>query len=313
MSFDLRNLKLFTRAAALGAIGRAGEELGLSATNASARIQALEDATQTKLFHRTTRAISLTPDGELFLVHAKRILYEVDEARSVLSKSKGAVSGKLRVTAPVTFAKTHITPFLPEFMARHPKLSINLHLTDQIIDIVEQGYDLAFRIGDLAPSSLVARKIDDNPIRLVAAPQYLERMGIPKKPDDLAQHVCFPLGSQRKWRLRGEGEDIAVVEARAPMAVNVGDAIADWVLGGHGIGMASLWHAGPDLRAGRLKPVLPSYCVVPEMKIWSVRPPGRIAPKRQRIFLEFMQERIRQTNHECYGDLISGLFPRHSG
>ena len=312
MNFNLKTLQLFTRAAELGAIGRAGEDLSISATNASARIRALEEEAGTKLFHRTTRAISLTPDGELFLSHANRILDEVEDAKAALSTKKGKLRGELRLTAPVSFAKSHITPFIPEFLASHPDLSINLHLSDGVVDIVDQGYDLAFRIGNLAPSSLIARKIDDNPVHLVAAPSYLDRMGTPKVPNDLAQHNCFTLGNERKWRLQGETKEVFVVDARSQLRVNVGDAIAEWVLDGHGIGLASLWHAGPDLKAGRLRPVLPNFASVPSLKIWSVRPPGRAKSMRQQLFLEFMQERIRRTNADLYGDLVPEIFPRIS-
>lgn len=309
MSFDLNSLELFVRVATVGAIGKAGQDIGFSATNASARIKTLEQDLQTNLFHRTTRTISLTADGEVFLEHAKRILDAVDAAHSSLTTNNGAVRGTLKVTAPVIFAKTHITPFLPEFMAKHTGLDLDLHLTDSIVDMVGQGYDLAFRIGELAPSSLLARKIDDNPIRLVAAPSYLDRMGIPNSVKDLEQHICLPLGSDRKWRLRGQSSEVSVVKAHSPVRVNLGDAVSDLVLAGVGIGQASLWHAGPDLRAGRLKPVLPDYLVVPERKIWAVRPPGPYLPQRLQVFLSFIQGRIRKSNQEIYGDLMPELFP----
>ncbi|MEO9862834.1 MAG: LysR substrate-binding domain-containing protein [Yoonia sp.] len=313
MPLDLKNLELFVRVAALKGIGRAGEELGLSATNSSLRLQALEEELGAKLLNRTTRSVSLTADGDVFLEHAKRVLDEVEEAKSILSSSEASLTGTLRVTAPATFARTHIVPFLPEFSRRFPELVVDLHLSDGIIDIVEQGFDLAFRIGELAPSTLLARKIDDNPECLVASPAYIERFGMPETPADLSQHNCLPLGRNTTWRLKGRDDKIQAIHATGSIYANLGDAISDLVLAGVGVGHASLWRAGNDLRAGALVPVLPDYRLAPETKIWAVRSPGRNMPKRVQFFLEFMQGQIRETNEQCYGDLLKTLFARKAG
>lgn len=313
MPFDIKNLELFVRVAALKGIGRAGEELGLSATNSSLRLQALEEYLGAKLLNRTTRSVSLTADGDVFLEHAKRVLDEVEEAKSILSSNEASLTGTLRVTAPATFARTHIVPFLPEFSRRCPELVVDLNLSDGIIDIVEQGFDLAFRIGELAPSTLLARKIDDNPECLVASPAYIERHSMPKSPSDLSHHNCLPLGRNTTWRLKDSDDKIHAVHVTGSVHVNLGDAISDLVLAGVGIGHASLWRAGDDLRSGDLVTVLPEYRLVPDTKIWAVRPPGRNMSKRVQFFLEFMQKQIRETNERCYGDLLKTLFPRISG
>lgn len=304
MSFDLRNLELFVRVAALKGIGRAGEELGLSATNASFRLQSLEDQLGSKLLSRTTRSVSLTVDGEIFLEHAKRVLDDVEEAKTALSNNDASLNGTLRVTAPATFARSHVVPFIPEFMECYQNLAVDIHLSDSVIDIVEQGFDLAFRIGELAPSTLLARKIDNNPERLVASPAYLERYGVLKEPNDLKNHLCIPLGRKNTWKLMGPDQKIRSVPVSGRILVNFGDAISDLVLAGMGIGHASMWRAGGDLRSGRLVSVLDDYRLVPENKIWAVRPPGRIMPKRVQVFLEYMQRKIREANAECYGDLL---------
>lgn len=310
MTFDLKNLELFVRAAALKGIGRAGEELGFSATNASLRIQALEDELGSKLLNRTTRSIALTVDGEIFLEHAIRVLEDVEEAKYALSNNDAALNGTLRLTAPASFARSHLIPFVPEFNAIYPDLVIDMHLSDSVVDIVEQGFDLAFRIGELAPSTLLARKIDDNHERLVAAPAYINARGMPQSPADLKHHFCIPLGRRNSWKFRGADNKIQSIQVAGPVHVNFGDAISDLVLAGMGIGWSSLWRSGDDLRAGKLVPVLAEYDLVPDSKIWAVRPPGRIMPKRVHIFLEFMQDRIRQANQECYGDMLKTLFPR---
>jgi len=304
LSFDLKTLELFVRVATLGAIGRAGVEFNLSATSATQRIKALEAELDVKLLNRTTRAVALTPDGEILLEHAKRILDDVADARTVLSHTAKTVSGPLKVTASASFGRSHIVPFVPEFLRLYPGVTLDLNLSDSIVDIVEEGYDLAFRIGRLAPSSLLAHAIDDNPQWLVASPDYLARAGHPQTPQDLADHVCLPMGKIRAWRMRGDDGSEHEVHVSGPVTVNLGDAFGEWVLDGLGIGQAALWHAGPDLQAGRLVRVLPAYSVWPETKIWVVRAPGRLMSARVKAFLDFMQARIQMTNRQRYGTLL---------
>lgn len=298
MSFDLKSLELFVRVAALGAIGRAGNEFHLSPTNASQRIQALEAELDVKLLNRTTRAVSLTPDGEVFLEHAKRILEGVQDARNVLSHTAHSVSGKLRVTTSATFARSFIIPFVPDFLQLYPDVQLDLNLTDSIVDIVDQGYDLAFRIGELAPSSLLAQKIVPDFRQLVASPAYLERAGVPKKPKDLADHACLVLGDINPWKLIDQDDVVHEVRVDGPVTVTLGDAVGEWVRAGVGIGYASLWAAGPDIRAGHLVKVLPDYKSWPESNIWAVRPPGKLMHARVKAFLDFMRDRIIETYKE---------------
>lgn len=304
MSFDLKNLELFVRVAALGAIGRAGAEFNLSATNASQRIKALEGELGVKLLNRTTRAVSLTPDGEILLQHARRILDDVDDARLVLSHKAKTLSGLLRVTASASLARHHIVPFVPEFLQRHPDVTLDLNLTDATLDIVDQGYDLAFRVGELAPSSLLAQKIDDNPQWLVASPAYLARAGVPRTAHDLTRHICLPMGRTRSWAVQAPDGTRHDVPVSGPVTVNLGEAFGEWALAGMGIGRATLWHVGPDLRAGRLVRVLPDHACLPATRIWAVRPPGRLMSARVKAFLGFMQARIVETNKARHGDLL---------
>jgi DNA-binding transcriptional LysR family regulator len=304
MPFDLKTLELFVRVAAVGAIGRAGVEFDLSPTNASQRIKALEEELGVKLLNRTTRAVSLTSDGEVLVENAKRILDELEDMRTVLTQTREAVSGTLRVTASASFGRAHIVPFIPEFLECYPNVSLDLNLSDTVIDIVEQGYDLAFRIGVLAPSSLLAQKIDVNTEWLVASPDYLKKAGYPQTPEDLSEHACLRMGKIQTWHLKGADGIVQDIPINGPVTVNFGDAIGEWVVAGLGIGRASLWHAGPDLMAGRLVRVLSKFDVVPESNIWAVRPPGRMMPARVRAFMSFMQDKIKATNHARYGGLL---------
>ncbi|NHI00258.1 LysR family transcriptional regulator [Oceanimonas sp. MB9] len=302
MSLDLKSLELFVRVASLGAIGRAGAEFNLSPTNATQRIKALEADLGVTLLNRTTRAISLTPDGEILLEHARRILDDVEATRNVLSHTTNTVSGLVRVTVSASFGRSHIVPFVPAFLRRYPEVTLDLHLTDRVVDIVEMGYDLAFRIGALAPSTLLARKIDDNPQLLVASPAYLARAGYPQTPQDLAHHACLFLGENRLWKLSDKNGTVHDVRVSGPVSVNLGNAVGEWLVAGMGIGLTALWHAAPDIKAGRLVPLLTNYRVWPETKIWAVRPPGRLMPARVKAFLDFMQTHIVDTSAErCRG------------
>jgi len=298
MSLDFKSVELFVRVAALEAIGRAGSEFGLSATNASQRIQALEADLDVTLFHRTTRSVTLTPDGEQFLRHAKQIVEEMAQARSALSHRSGRISGRLRVTASATFGRASIVPFVPEFLRLYPDVHLELHLTDAIVDIVDQGFDLAFRIGELAPSSLMAQKIADNHRALVATPEYIARAGMPETPEDLRQHACLSLADQSLWKLADTQNRIHEVKVSGPVTVDLGDAVSAWVLADMGIGNGSLWATGPDIRSGRLVHVMPDYRPWPDIKIWAVRPPGRVMHARVKAFLDFMRDRIVATSRE---------------
>lgn len=304
MDLDLKTLALFVRITSLGAIGRAGEEFGLSSTNASQRIQALEARLGVKLFHRTTRVVTLTHDGQVFLEHAKRILDDVEETWNVFKGEDDKVQGKIRLTVSASYGRIYLVPFIPALLAKYPQLQIEIDFTDKTIDIVEQGYDIAFRMTALDSTSLLARRIADNPMILVASPRYLERAGQPKTPDDLARHTCIPFAKANHWCFKDNLGASHEVTVSGPVTVNWGDAISDLVEADMGIGMASLWYVGPAIKAGRVVPVLPNYKIWPETRIWAVRPPGRLTPVRVKVFLDFIEEVIRKTNIDRYGDLL---------
>lgn len=305
MDLDFKNLNLFVRVASIGAIGRAGDELGLSSTNASQRIQALESELGVKLFYRSTRSVTLTHDGEVFLEHAKRILDDIEETRNVFRSDANKIEGKIRLTVSASYGRLYIVPFLPELLRLYPDLRIEIDFTDKLTDIVEQGYDVAFRVGELQSTSLVARRISDNPAFLVAAPAYVEQFGQPTSPQDLANHTCIPFSRMNDWQFTDTKGKLHQVTVSGPVNVNWGDAVADLVEAGVGIGVGSLWHAGPSIKAGRLVRLLPDYQVWPETRIWAVRPPGKITPARVKIFLDYIETCIRTTNKQRYGDLLN--------
>lgn len=304
MNLDLRSLALFVRVTEIGAIGRAGLEFDLSSTNASQRIQTLEAELGVKLLHRSTRVVTPTYDGLVFLEHAKRILDDVEETRNIFMGENNTVQGQIRLTVPASYGRLYIIPFLPELLRLYPKLRIEVDFTDKNVDIVEQGYDVAFRMGELESNSLLARRISDNPMVLVASPEYLNRAGEPKKPEDLTKHTCIPFDKMKHWQFKDQQGEIHEVTVSGPIKLNLGDAIDDLVQADVGIGLGSLWHVGPALRDGKLKQILPDYKVYPKTKIWAVRPPGRLMPVRVKVFLDYIEKCIQQTNQQRYGDLL---------
>ncbi|MEM9101067.1 MAG: LysR family transcriptional regulator [Pseudomonadota bacterium] len=302
MNLDTKNLALFVRVAALEAIGRAGEEFGLSSTNASQRIQSLEAELGVKLFYRTTRSVTLTHDGKVFLEHAKCILEDIEEVKNVFKGDDKCMQGLIRITVPSSFGRLYVLPFIENFLRLYPQIELELDFNDNRVDIVEQGYDLAFRIGALPSSSLVARRIDDNPVMLVASPHYIEHYGMPATPEALKEHVCIPFGKLAHWQFRDSQQQLHQVVVSGPISVNWGDAINDLIESGMGVGLANLWRVGPSLKAGRIVPVLTKFQVWPETKIWAIHPACRTVPARVNVFLDYAVERIRRINQERYGE-----------
>lgn len=292
LDFDLGTLRLFVRIAAIGAIARAGQELGYSSTTSSRRIQALESQLGCTLFNRTTRFVALSADGERFLAHAKEILQAADNAVNDLQEEGVVLDGELRVTASASFGRRYIAPHIAEFLSSHPKLSINLELSDSVFDIVQHGFDLALRIGTLEPSSLMARKISDNPRNLVASPAYLAQHGAPQRPKDLLHHNCVSLNEDRNWTLRDKMGVCSQIKTHGNFTTSYGEAITEAILSGTGIALKSRWDVLEHVEDGSLVVVLPDYSIEPEWSIWAVRPPGRMVASRVRLFTEFIEKKI---------------------
>ncbi len=290
---DLKSLELFVRAAKLGAIGKAGAEFGLSPTAATQRIQALEASVGTQLLHRSTRSVSLSSDGETFFAHAERILENLEDALSDIQANPRTVQGKLRLAGPASFGRKYIAPHIGEFLERNPNVSIQLHLSDGAFDIVENGYDLAIRLGTLPPSSLKARKLADSPRILVAAPSYLERAGTPASVGDLCHHQCIIRDEMRTWTLRTPTGTIAEAKVNGRFSSNLAEAVTEAALSGAGIARKCTWEITEYLSTGRLVRILADHTVVSEWNVYAVRPPARIEPPRVRLFKAFLEAKFK--------------------
>ncbi|MEM7437215.1 MAG: LysR family transcriptional regulator, partial [Myxococcota bacterium] len=285
---DLLSIRLFLRVSDLGGISAAARDLSLSPASASARLSTLEKALGFRLFNRTTRAVSLTTDGAEFLPYAQQSLETLESGLNVVRGESAAVTGLIRMTMPGSFGRMHILPLLTDFHERYPGVTLDLRLSDEVLDVIEGAYDLIIRNAPLRDSTVVARKLAPDRRLLVAAPSYLERHGAPSTPHDLKSHRCVVLLETNRWKF----ETNEVIEVDRAFGANDGEATRAMAENGLGISISSLWNAGPSLDSGRLVEVLPDFPLVTESAIWALYPSKRLVPPRVRAMLDFLVERF---------------------
>ena len=284
------DLAVFSRVVSAGSMSAAGRELGLSPAVVSKRLRRLEDRLGTRLLQRTTRQIALTEAGQGFYERAVAILASVEEAESFVSGRSSEPQGTLKVTAPQAFGRMHVARHLGAFMAQHPKLSINLVLTDDLVDIVGEGFDLAVRIAELPDSTLVSRKLAGVGTMMVATPSYLEAWGVPTAPSDLAEHACVPSDTRDPWHLvNGEGE-VHVHRPRGPLQTNSSEVVREAIMSGAGIGLRPEWEVGEAVATGALKRLLPQWHGEDRTAVHAVYPSRRFLPSKVRLFIDFLSE-----------------------
>ncbi|MGF6967484.1 DNA-binding transcriptional LysR family regulator [Paraburkholderia sp. WC7.3g] len=284
---DLLDVALFVRAALLANVSAAGREFGLSAAVASARIAQLEKLLGARLLHRTTRRISLTQDGEVFMTRAEALLDAAAVARASVGRAQTEPQGRLRVSMPSSFGRQYVSPVISEFLRCYPGVSVDLRLTDQVVDLVDAGIDVAIRIGALKDSSLVARRLAVNRRVLCAAPAYLAARGTPHHPSDLARHECIILSEQRDWRFVTPAGTLDV-RVSGRLVTDNGEAIRDALLAGFGIALKSTWDVARHLRSGELVSVLDSYPLADDVAIWAVYPSRAFVPPKTVAFIDFV-------------------------
>jgi DNA-binding transcriptional LysR family regulator len=289
---NLTDLALFLAATEAGSLAGAARRSGTSALQASRRIAALEQDMGIRLFHRTTRALTLTDEGERFLPYARTMIDAQAEARAALGLDGGQVTGTLRLTASLAFGRKVVTPALIDFLKLHPQLEVNLVLSDDILDMVVQGLDLAIRVTSrLRDSSLVARRLADNPRGLYASPSYLGTAGTPLRLAELAAHDCLPDGSTGYWTFR-TGERTIRQKIGGRLSTHSIDAIHQACTEGAGIALLSEWDVKEDLASGKLVPV-PIADAKPEpMIIVALYPSARLLPSKVRLFIDYMHARL---------------------
>ena len=291
----IEDIRLFLRVLDLGSISAAARTLDLSPAVASQRLKRLEEALGVRLLQRSTRQLKLTPEGEALAERGRPLIEDLEALAGDLRRSAEEVSGTLRVTLPAAFGRLYISPLMPEFLARHPRLRLSLDMRDAMLDLVAEGIDVGLRIGTLDDSSVVARRLSDNRRLLCAAPAYLARRGTPRTPAELEQHDCLLMvgakGPRDRWTLTAPDGSETTVRVRGPLESNMGEVIHDATLAGLGIALLSTWHVCEDLRAGRLRQVLPEYRL-PESGIYAVMPQRRLMLPRVRAFIDFVVEKL---------------------
>ncbi|WP_043931375.1 substrate binding domain-containing protein, partial [Xanthomonas citri] len=244
---------------------------------------------------RPTRRLHPTAEGQRLAERGRVLVEDLDALAEDLRESAHDVGGVLRMTMSASFGRQYVSPLLPEFQARHPRLRISAHLSDDLVDLVKQGFDLAIRIGPLEDSGLVARRIADNRRTLAASPAYLQRHGTPRTPDELAQHAGVLLmgrdGRQDVWTLQTPDGGLVRVRMQSRFESNFGELVRDAVVAGQGIAVHSYWHIADELRSGRLVHVMPDY-PPPASQISAVMPARQLHPPRVRAFVDFLQERL---------------------
>ena len=287
------DLALFLRVLDLGSITAAAHSLDLSVAVASQRLKRLEKELGVRLLHRTTRRLHPTPEGAALAEQGRVLVEELETLGAGLREAAQEIAGTLRMTMSASFGRQYVSPRLPAFLARHPKLRLSIHLSDNVVDLVSEGFDLATRIGALDDSRLVARRIAPNRRVVCASPDYLRRRGRPRTPGELADHDCLLLfgsgGRQDVWRLGTPTGGEVAVRVQGRLESNFGEVLRDASLAGEGIVIHSLWHVADDLRAGRLEVLLPDYPLA-TTAISAVMPQRRLVPPRVRAFTEFLIE-----------------------
>ena len=291
---DLEALAIFARVAELHSFSRAAAELGLSKATVSKAVARLEKKLGARLFHRTSRQLTLTDTGEHLAVRAAALLAEAETAESEAMSLATAPRGKVRLAAPMSFGVLFVAPLLPELFRLHPELTLDLHLSDAQIDLIGEGFDAALRIGQLADTSLLARRLCDMPLHLVGAPAYLKAHGRPKHPLELSQHLAISYSyqlTQDIWRFHKSSGETAAVRPSGPLRVNNGEAMLPSLVAGVGIGVLPDFIVKDALADGRLERLLPGWSL-PAGAVYWVTPPGGLKPKRVEILAEFLAAKL---------------------
>lgn len=288
----LKQIESFVAVSTKGSLTAAATAEGVAPAVIGRRIDALEERLGVKLLVRTTRRISLTHEGSAFLEDAQRLLADLSNAEASVSAGGLQASGHLRITAPAGFGRRHVAPLVPRFVGLHPEVSLSLNLSDRLVDLVNEGFDCAVRVGDLPDSSLVSVRLADNRRLCVASPTYLGRRGRPTRPEDIVRHDCLTLSSEasqtRGWAFTVDGQ-LHHVRPSTRLDCSDGQVLHAWCLEGLGLAWRSWWEVEADVRAGRLLSVLDEYAAPPN-GIYAVFAQRKHLPLRLRLWIDFAKE-----------------------
>lgn len=277
-----------------GTFSAAGERLGVAKSVISRRVSQLEQRLGSRLLHRTTRRLSLTDAGRNFYQRAVQILADLDDAEQGVSAASAELRGKLKVAAPLSFGLAHLSSALTDFLDQHPAIEVNLDLNDRNVNLVEEGFDLAVRIGELQDSTLVARRLGTSRMVTCASRAYLERHGEPLHPDDLQRHTGLQYSNisyKQHWQFVTRDGKTLQAQPQIRIRANNGEALACAAVAGMGITTGPTFILGRYLKEGKLQRILTDYRR-PSLGIFAVTPPGRLVPQRVQLFSEFLSSRF---------------------
>ena len=290
----LKQIESFVAVATKGSLTASALAEGVAPAVIGRRIDGLEERLGVKLLLRTTRRITLTHEGSAYLEDCQRLLADLASAEASVSAGGVKASGHLRVTAPAGFGRRHVAPLVPGFMAAHPDVSLSLNLSDRVVDIVNEGYDCAVRVGELPDSNLISVRLADNRRLCVATPGYLARAGMPATPAELSRHACLTLSSDasqtRGWAFAVNGE-VAHLRPSGPLDCSDGQVLHQWCLQGLGIAWRSTWEVEADIADGRLVEVLAGYAAPPN-GIYAVFTQRKHLPLRVRLWIDHIKQRF---------------------
>jgi len=291
----LTSLEVFAKVASAGSFSAAGRAMGLSQTMVTKHIAALEGRLGIKLFHRTTRRLSITEPGRSYLEASARVLADLESADSAVAAYRFEPRGVLRLNAPVSFGARQIAPLLPEFACRHPHVTVELGLNDRLVDLAEEGWDLAIRIGNLTDSSLIARRIAPCRTVLCAAPSYLAARGTPRRVADLKEHNCLgytlsQVNGAERWMFGLRGD--VVVPVAGNLRANNGDALRAAAIAGQGLIYQPSFVVADDLKAATLVRIALDHATVEIGGIYGIYLPEPHPAAKVRAFIDFLIERF---------------------
>ena len=290
--YTLQHLLAFAETAKRGNFAAAAREMGLTPSTLAKAVARLESDLNVRLFHRTTRRVTLTDDGERLFDRCRRVLVELELLQEEASGARQAPSGTLRIDVPVSLGRIVVLPLLARLSRKYPDLAIDARFSDAYVDLVKDGIDLAIRTGQLRDSSLVARQVGSQELLLFAAPSYLERVGRPRTLSELDGHAAIlfrvpSTGRERPWNFRTGGRNVDFVP-KSHVRLDQGDALVQAAVQGMGVGQVPHYMITDELKSGALVELLPSLRPTP-MPIWAVMPSSRLIPQRVRALLDLLQ------------------------
>ena len=288
---DLADVALFRTIISVGSLSAAARQLRTTPMLVSRRLAALEDELGARLFHRTTRSLSLTPEGEAFLPHAIALIEARDLAFESVSSRSSGLSGVLRVTAPNVIGHAVIVPVVAELIADNPALRVDLTLSDSVIDIASSGLDVAVRVSPMKPSDMIATRLADNPYVLCASPAYIARFGAPATTSDLVAHPCIKLHAMDTWPFR-RGEELERVRIDGPLSASTVDAVRAACIAGVGLAVMTYWDVREQIERGELTRIILTDAEPSELGIWAVFLTRTHMPSRVRAFIDALRKRL---------------------